>query len=100
MQVGGLGDVVTALGRAVEAEGHRVTVILPKYDCLNYDEVVDLRQDYDFFHNGVQIKVWKGLVEGESFTQQSPPYTHVLSVFSCCVCQCYVMHRMYMCYKA
>lgn len=29
-QVGGLGDVVTALGRAVQDEGHLVEVILPR----------------------------------------------------------------------
>lgn len=34
-----MGDVVTALGRAVQEEGHRVEVIVPKYDCLQYDEV-------------------------------------------------------------
>ena len=38
-QVGGMGDVVTALARAVQDEGHQVTCILPKYDCLNYKEV-------------------------------------------------------------
>lgn len=38
-QVGGMGDVVTALGRAVQEEGHRVEVILPKYDCIRYDDV-------------------------------------------------------------
>jgi hypothetical protein len=30
LQVGGLGDVVTALGRAVQDQGHLVEVILPK----------------------------------------------------------------------
>ena len=39
LQVGGMGDVVTALGRAVQEEGHKVEVILPKYDCIQYDEV-------------------------------------------------------------
>lgn len=34
-----MGDVVTALGRAVQEEGHRVEVILPKYDCIRYDDV-------------------------------------------------------------
>ena len=29
-KVGGLGDVVTALGRAVQDEGHMVEVILPR----------------------------------------------------------------------
>ena len=30
LQIGGLGDVVTALGRAVQEEGHQVEVILPR----------------------------------------------------------------------
>jgi starch synthase len=38
-QVGGLGDVVTSLGRAVQEEGHKVEIILPKYDCMNYEQV-------------------------------------------------------------
>jgi hypothetical protein len=33
-----MGDVVTALARAVQEEGHAVRVIVPKYDCLNYAE--------------------------------------------------------------
>ena len=37
-QVGGMGDVVTALARAVQEEGHDVSVILPKYDVINYAE--------------------------------------------------------------
>ena len=31
--------VVTALGRAVLEQGHGVQVIVPKYDCINYDLV-------------------------------------------------------------
>ncbi len=34
-----MGDVVTALARAVQEEGHEVEVVLPKYDIINYDEV-------------------------------------------------------------
>jgi hypothetical protein len=37
--VGGLGDVVTSLSRAVQDLGHNVEVILPKYDCLNLSNV-------------------------------------------------------------
>ena len=40
LKVGGMGDVVTALGRAVQDEGHQVEVILPKYDCMDYDQVL------------------------------------------------------------
>ncbi len=38
-KVGGMGDVVTALGRAVQEEGHDVEAVIPKYDCINYDLV-------------------------------------------------------------
>lgn len=34
-----MGDVVTALARAVQEEGHHVQVVIPKYDCLDYTEV-------------------------------------------------------------
>ncbi|CAA3018198.1 Soluble starch synthase 3, chloroplastic amyloplastic [Olea europaea subsp. europaea] len=33
-KVGGLGDVVTSLSRAVQDMNHHVDIILPKYDCL------------------------------------------------------------------
>ena len=33
-----MGDVVTALARAVQEEGHHVQVVIPKYDCLDYTE--------------------------------------------------------------
>ena len=65
MQVGGLGDVVTALGRAVQDEGHEVEVVLPKYDVINYADVEALTAEEDFFADNVQVKVWKGIVEGE-----------------------------------
>lgn len=56
--------MVTALGRAVQDEGHQVHVILPKYDCINYDEVENLTWANDFNWAGTSIKVWKGFVEG------------------------------------
>jgi glycogen synthase len=39
-----MGDVVTALGRAVQDEGHSVEVLVPKYDVINYDQVGRSRQ--------------------------------------------------------
>lgn len=42
MQVGGMADVVTALGRAVKEAGHNVKIIIPKYDVINYAEVSHL----------------------------------------------------------
>ncbi|KAK9861945.1 hypothetical protein WJX84_010056, partial [Apatococcus fuscideae] len=62
-KVGGMGDVVTALGRAVQDEGHRVEVILPKYDCMDYDQVRGLKQLRDFWCGGVQVKVWEAEIE-------------------------------------
>lgn len=42
-QVGGLGDVVAALGKALQKKGHLVEIVLPKYDCMQYDRIDDLR---------------------------------------------------------
>lgn len=39
LQVGGLGDVVTSLSRAVQDLNHNVDIILPKYDCLKHGNV-------------------------------------------------------------
>ena len=35
-KVGGLGDVVHGLAKETAKGGHRVTIILPKYDCIDY----------------------------------------------------------------
>lgn len=39
IQVGGLGDVVTSLSRAIQDLNHNVDIILPKYDCMNLSNV-------------------------------------------------------------
>ena len=43
LQVGGLGDVVTGLGKALQKRGHLVEIVLPKYDCMKDDMIRDLR---------------------------------------------------------
>ncbi|CAI9087174.1 OLC1v1021180C1 [Oldenlandia corymbosa var. corymbosa] len=65
-KVGGLGDVVTSLSRAVQDLNHSVDIILPKYDCLNTSQVKDLHYQKSYSLGGTEIKVWFGKVEGLS----------------------------------
>jgi len=71
-KAGGLGDVVTALGRAVQEEGHEVEIVLPKYDCIDYSAVDNLLFVKEFMADGVQVKVWRGTVEGLTTTFLEP----------------------------
>ena len=73
-KVGGMGDVVTALARAVQAEGHQVSVILPKYDVINDSELNDLSETFAFQWNNCQIKVFSGLVENVKVGIHSIPF--------------------------
>jgi starch synthase len=57
---------------SLQEEGHKVEVILPKYDCINYDQVEALHQDGHFIHGGTKVRVWKGLVEGLRTTFLEP----------------------------
>lgn len=65
-KVGGLGDVVTSLSRAVQDLNHNVDIILPKYDCLKFSHVKDLEYNRSYHWDGTEIKVWFGKVEGLS----------------------------------
>ncbi|CAK7351255.1 unnamed protein product [Dovyalis caffra] len=65
-KVGGLGDVVTSLSRAVQDLNHSVDIILPKYDCLKFNHVKDLHCQRSYSWGGTEIKVWFGKVEGLS----------------------------------
>lgn len=44
-KVGGLGDVIHGLAREQKRLGHKVEVILPKYDVLLYEQLQDLKID-------------------------------------------------------
>lgn len=58
-----MGDVVTALGRAIKEEGHKVQVVIPKFDCINFNQVEGLHRDGSFSYGGTTVHVWKGIVE-------------------------------------
>lgn len=68
-KVGGLADVVYGLCKALASEGHRLDVILPKYDCIDYSPLKNLKIDcrslwsyegYQRFNN----TVWHAEMEG------------------------------------
>ena len=63
-KVGGLGDVVTSLGLAVQAEGHKVEVVLPKFDVIKYDLIEDFKEEEGFHWGGCYNHVFSGTVEG------------------------------------
>ncbi|KAK3188383.1 hypothetical protein Dsin_027944 [Dipteronia sinensis] len=65
-KVGGLGDVITSLSRAVQDLNHNVDIIFPKYDCLNFSNVKDFQYNRSYHWGGTEIKVWFGKVEGLS----------------------------------
>eukprot|EP00955_Chlamydomonas_euryale_P018173 193412-Chlamydomonas_euryale.AAC.1 len=64
-QVGGLGDVVTALGRAVKDLGHNVEVLLPKYQFLNGSPILAGQMTYETEYDwgGTRIFVTTAMVE-------------------------------------
>ena len=68
-KVGGLADVVFGLSRELEVRGHDVEIILPKYDCLWYDEIWGLHTTYDdlwvpWYGGSIHCKVYFGSVHG------------------------------------
>ena len=46
IKAGGLGDVVYGLSRELAVRGHNVEVILPKYDCMRYDQIFGWHEAY------------------------------------------------------
>jgi starch synthase len=68
-KVGGLGDVVYGLSRELQNRIHWVEVILPKYDCMRYDQIWALDKIYNDLWvpwNGgaIHCSVWQGEVYG------------------------------------
>ncbi len=68
-KVGGLGDVVFGLSRELEIRGNSVEIILPKYDCLRYDQIYGLQVAYQdlwvpWYGGTVHCSVFFGFVHG------------------------------------
>jgi starch synthase len=65
-KVGGLGDVVTALARAVQEGGHQVEVILPRYDFFLGSPLLAGHMAYEteFDLGGTRVFVSTAMVEG------------------------------------
>lgn len=64
-KVGGLGDVVTALGRAVQEAGNHVEVILPRYDFFLQSPLLGGTQyETEFEWEGQRVFVSSCIVEG------------------------------------
>lgn len=68
MQVGGLADVVTSLAKAHQSIGTLAEIVLPKYDCIKYDAVQDLRKlveiQVPWGDEMIRTLVWSGVTEG------------------------------------
>ena len=84
-KVGGLADVVFGLTRELEIRGHAVEIILPKYDCMRYDQIHGLHvvyQDlYVPWYNGViHTTVFSGLCAGESASSLTRIPTTISSI--------------------
>ena len=68
-KVGGLGDVVFGLCRELEIRGNAVEIILPKYDCLRYNEIFGLQVSFQdlwvpWYDRSVHCTVYFGFVHG------------------------------------
>ncbi len=67
-KVGGLGDVLLGLARELSWKGHDVDIIIPKYDCMDSNQVRDMSINYpdlmSFYDGGWHHNsVWSGWVE-------------------------------------
>src|SRR5271170_7576982 len=45
-KVGGLADVIYGLSKELSRLGHKVEIILPKYDCLHYGDLKNLKVEH------------------------------------------------------
>ncbi len=69
IKAGGLGDVVYGLSRELEIRGNTVEIILPKYDCMRYDQIWGLHEAYQnlsvpWYNGMILCTVYCGWVHG------------------------------------
>ena len=70
-KVGGLGDVVTALGRAVQENGHLVEVIVPRFGFFSQSPLLGaMALDCEFDYGGTHV--WVGFSSFSFFFHLSP----------------------------
>lgn len=67
-KVGGLADVVLGLCRELSWKGHDVDILIPKYDCMDSEQIRDMSihiKDFRSFYQGEWFSntVWIGWVE-------------------------------------
>jgi starch synthase len=80
-KVGGLADVIQGLSRQLEANGHAVEIILPKYDCLRYDRIEGLTKSYNdllvpYYQQQIHCTVYFGKMDGLRCFFIEPHSTH------------------------
>ena len=80
-KVGGLADVVFGLSRELEIRGNSVEIILPKYDCMRYDQVYGLQITYHdlwvpWQNQQIHCSVWFGFVHGRKCFFIDPHSSH------------------------
>jgi len=68
-KVGGLGDVVQGLSRELATRGNAVEIILPKYDCMRYDRILNLHKTHSdlwvpYHDHFIHCDVYFGFVDG------------------------------------
>ncbi|MCK5665862.1 MAG: glycogen/starch synthase, partial [Thiotrichaceae bacterium] len=68
-KVGSLADVIYGLSRELEKQGNLVDIILPKYDCMCYDQIWELEIAYQdlwvpWDKRIIHSTVWFGFVHG------------------------------------
>ncbi|MEM8505895.1 MAG: glycogen/starch synthase, partial [Cyanobacteria bacterium P01_D01_bin.1] len=69
IKAGGLGDVVYGLSSELERQGHCVEIVLPKYDCMRYDQVWGMHEAYrdlyvPWYNGEIHCSVQCGWVHG------------------------------------